>query len=68
MLAGMNRDRLRDLLRLVLRRVAVEAHGGPRNRAGEVTSYEFTPEFNEFCLTHSTSMVEPRGQYVEPFR
>ena len=57
LLAGMDRERFRDLLRLVLRRVAVEATGGPRNRVGDVTSYEFTPEFQELWLTHSHGMV-----------
>ena len=63
-LAGMDRERLRELMRLVLRRVSVKATGDPRNRVGYVVSYEFTPEFREFWLTHSNGMVELGG--VEP--
>ena len=64
LLVGMDRERLRDLMRRVLRRVSVVAKGGPRDRVGEVVSYEFTPEFQEFGYTHSNGVVGPAG--LEP--
>ncbi|MDA0988721.1 MAG: hypothetical protein O2783_06285 [Chloroflexi bacterium] len=42
-LADMDRERLRSLVQLVLRRFSVEGYGGPRNRRGQVTAYEFNP-------------------------
>lgn len=49
-LSAMDRERFRDLLRLVARRFSVEARGGARNRRGEVTSCAFTPEFQELGI------------------
>ena len=46
-LGAMNRDKLRDLLRLVVKRFSVVATEGPRNRQGQVVSHEFAPEFQE---------------------
>ena len=60
-MADMERERLRALVQLVLRRFSVEGYGGPRNRKGRVTAYEFTPEFQEFWLAHSQRMVGLRG-------
>ena len=66
MLGAMDREKLRDLLCLMVKRFSVVANGGPRNRKGEVVSYEFTPEFQELWLTHSHGMVGLTGQYQEP--
>ncbi len=60
-LASMERERLKAFAGLVLRRFSVEAYGGPRNRNGRVTAHEFTPEFQEFWLSHSQCMVGHRG-------
>ncbi len=63
-LKGMEKEKFRELMRLVLKRVAVRAVGPWNRRTGEVVSYTFTPEFQEFWLTHSNGLVELRG--VEP--
>ena len=63
-LAQMDRDRFRDLMRLVLRKFTVTATGGPRRRVGEVATYQFTPEFQDFWLTHSDAGVGGTG--LEP--
>ena len=63
-LASMEREKLKAFVQLVLRRFSVEAYGGPRNRKGRVTAYEFTPEFQELWLTHSHCMVGGTG--LEP--
>ena len=63
-LASMDRGELKELVQLVLRRFTVEATGGPRNRVGHVSTYEFTPEFQDFRLTLSNGMVGGTG--LEP--
>ena len=64
LLKEMEAERFRDLTRLVLRRFSVKVSGKWNKRRGQVESYEFTPEFKDFWLTHSTKVVELRG--LEP--
>ena len=56
----MDRSRFKDLVQLIFHRFTVEGQGGSRNRTGEVGSWEFTPEFQEFWLTHSNGLVDLR--------
>jgi DNA invertase Pin-like site-specific DNA recombinase len=63
-LASMGRERLRAFAEIIFRQFSAEGYGGPRIRKGRVTSYEFTPEFQEFWLTHSQRMVGLDG--LEP--
>ena len=61
-IAEMDREKFRDVVRLVLKKFCVLASGGSRNRKGQIVSHEFTPEFQELWLTHSTSVVDLTGQ------
>ena len=65
-LADMDREKLSDVVRLVIRKFSAVASGGPRNRQGQVVSHEFTPEFQELWLTHSHGVVDLVGQNQEP--
>ena len=53
----MERSRFKELIQLIFRRISVEGRGGTRKRTGETVSWEFSPEFQEFWLTHSKDMV-----------
>ena len=53
LLAEVDRGKVRELARLVLKKFSVVASGSSRNRNGQVVSYEFNPEFQEVWLTHS---------------
>ena len=64
LISDMDPERLRELVRLVLRPFSVEVTGPNTARESRVTSHEFTPGFKEFWLTHSTRMVGYRG--LEP--
>lgn len=63
-LAGRERERLRALVLLVVRRLSVEGYGGLRSRRGRVTACESTPKFPESWLAHWQRVVGRIG--LEP--
>ena len=63
-LATRERERFRAFSELIFRHFSAEGYGGTRNRKGKVTLYEFTPELQEFWLTHLRRLVGLDG--LEP--